>query len=70
MPVMDGVTATEKIRGLEAAAGARRTRIIALTANAMPGDRERCLEVGMDDFLSKPFKKSGLAAALETIVSH
>ncbi len=68
MPVMDGLKATEKIRGLEAAAGWGRTRIIALTANAGPDDRERCLGAGMDDFLSKPFKKSGLAAALESII--
>ncbi len=63
MPVMDGITATKMIREAE---GATETRvpIIALTANVMPGDRERCKAAGMDDFLSKPFKKDEIAACL------
>ena len=68
MPVMDGLKATEKIRGLEASAGAGRTRIIALTANAGPDDRDRCFEAGMDDFLPKPFQRRALAAALASIL--
>jgi len=64
MPVMDGMTATGEIRRREQAPGAARVPIIALTANAMEGDRERCLAVGMDDFLSKPFTQQQLATLL------
>ncbi len=63
MPVMDGLEATKKIREIERHAGGH-VRIVALTANVMPGDRERCLAVGMDDFLTKPFRKSELEAKL------
>jgi two-component system, sensor histidine kinase len=54
MPVMDGVEATRRIRMLDREKG-EYTKIIALTARVMEGDREECLEKGMDDFLSKPF---------------
>ena len=64
IPVMDGVTATVRIRELESERGLARTPILALTANAMQGDRERCLEVGMDDFISKPVRKEKLRAVL------
>jgi CheY-like chemotaxis protein len=64
MPVMDGLTATGEIRRREQTSGAARVPIIALTANAMEGDRERCLAAGMDDFLSKPFTQQQLATLL------
>jgi two-component system sensor histidine kinase/response regulator len=64
MPVMDGLTATGEIRRREQNSGGVRVPIIALTANAMEGDRERCLAAGMDDFLSKPFSQQQLATLL------
>jgi len=63
MPVMNGLAATKKIREIEAHSGGH-VPIIALTANVMPGDSDRCLAAGMDDFLSKPFNKAGLASKL------
>jgi CheY-like chemotaxis protein len=60
MPVMDGFAATRALRGEGVS-----TPIVALTANAMVGDRERCLAAGMDDYISKPLKASELARTLQ-----
>lgn len=68
MPVMDGLEATQQIRQQERLVGGR-TPIIALTANAMSSDREKCLQAGMDDFLSKPFNVQDLLDVLERCAS-
>jgi signal transduction histidine kinase/DNA-binding response OmpR family regulator/HPt (histidine-containing phosphotransfer) domain-containing protein len=64
MPVMDGFTATARMRERERQTHRARIPIIALTANAMEGDRERCLKAGMDDYLSKPFTQQALSDTL------
>jgi two-component system sensor histidine kinase/response regulator len=68
MPEMDGYEATQKIRELETKEPLPRTRIIAMTANAMQGDRELCLAAGMDDYISKPVEMGELKRALQQIV--
>ncbi|MDW8353646.1 MAG: response regulator [Bryobacterales bacterium] len=64
MPEMDGFEATARIRQREQADGRPRTPIVAVTAHALPEDRERCLQAGMDDYLSKPISPLSLAEVL------
>jgi HPt (histidine-containing phosphotransfer) domain-containing protein len=64
MPVADGFEATWQIRAAEAETG-RHVPIIAMTALSMPGDQERCLAAGMDDYLSKPIRRDELEAVVE-----
>jgi CheY-like chemotaxis protein/HPt (histidine-containing phosphotransfer) domain-containing protein len=65
MPEMDGFEATRAIRGGSSGVPNPQVPIIAMTANAMDGDKERCLDAGMSDYLSKPVQLHGLAAMLE-----
>ncbi len=64
MPVLDGYAATRHIRELEARTAARRTPVIAITANTLAGDREKCLAAGMDDYLGKPYSVRDLRPLL------
>jgi two-component system sensor histidine kinase/response regulator len=66
MPVMDGLEATATIRAQEKTSGAHMP-IIAMTAHAMQGDRERCLAAGMDGYVAKPMQAAELAAAIDRL---
>ena len=66
MPIMDGLTAARRIREGEAGTE-RHIPIIALTANAMAGDRERCLDAGMDSYLTKPFRPWDLQRTISEV---
>ncbi|MEZ5667716.1 MAG: response regulator [Alphaproteobacteria bacterium] len=67
MPVMNGYEATRGIRDLERTLGLPPCRIVGLTAHAMEGDRDRCLDAGMDDYLSKPVSPAALRQAVERL---
>lgn len=68
MPGMDGYEVTRQIRALEGSE--KHTPIIAVTANALVGDKEKCIEAGMDDYISKPIKGSDLEIMLEKYLSQ
>jgi len=63
---MDGLDATREIRRREAASGSH-IPIIAMTANAMAGDREACIDAGMDGYVAKPVKRESLYAEIERV---
>lgn len=69
MPEMDGFEATARIRSAASAVLNHDVPIIAMTANAMKEDREKCLEVGMNDYLSKPVRREGLLAAISAVMN-
>jgi two-component system, sensor histidine kinase len=66
MPTMDGFEASRQIRQLEK----RQPVIIAVTANALAGERERCLQAGMDDYLSKPFQAEHLVSVVQKWIAN
>jgi CheY-like chemotaxis protein len=68
MPEMDGLDATRAIRQLEKDRNGH-IPIIAMTANAMAGDREMCIEAGMDGYVSKPVKKEALFSEVERVMA-
>jgi CheY-like chemotaxis protein len=68
MPVLDGLAATQEIRHTESKSGGH-IAIVAMTASAMKGDRERCLEAGMDDYLSKPIRPDELYAMVDSYIA-
>lgn len=69
MPVMDGLTAVTHWRHREAELRRKRVPVIALTANALSGERERCLAAGMDDYLAKPFQRQKLVSMVSDYLS-
>jgi CheY-like chemotaxis protein/HPt (histidine-containing phosphotransfer) domain-containing protein len=70
MPGMDGLETTRHIRDFERRTSRRPAKIIAMTANAMMGDRDKCLRAGMDDYLAKPVRPDALQAAIERVVTR
>jgi CheY-like chemotaxis protein len=67
MPVINGIVATKKIRELEATSNSQ-TPIIAITANALSGDKETCLAAGMNDYISKPFQVEMLVQKMKNLL--
>ena len=69
MPVMGGIEATIAIRDYENSAGIERVPIVALTAHAMLGDKEKCLQAGMNAYVSKPIRRVELVSTLQSLLS-
>lgn len=69
MPVMDGIIATKKIREIESSTN-QHTPIVAITANALAGDKENCLAAGMNDYLSKPFQPDVLINKMKNLLTR
>jgi CheY-like chemotaxis protein len=67
MPLMNGLVAAEKIRALELTTNSH-IPIIAITANAMIGDKEKCLSAGIDDYISKPFQPAALIEKIKKVI--
>jgi CheY-like chemotaxis protein len=67
MPIMNGIIATKKIREIESSSTSH-TPIIAITANALLGDKEECLAAGMDDYISKPFQIEVLIQKMKNLL--
>jgi CheY-like chemotaxis protein len=67
MPVINGISATKKIRELESTSNTQ-TPIIAITANALSGDKETCLAAGMNDYISKPFQVDVLVNKMKVLL--
>ncbi|MFV0521633.1 MAG: response regulator [Mangrovibacterium sp.] len=70
MPIMDGLEATQKIREYENENNCNHTPIIAVTANTLDNDRDKCIQLGMDEFMSKPFNLVNLKEILNQIDIH
>ena len=68
MPVMDGIVATKKIREIESTSD-RHVPIVAVTANALAGDRENCLAAGVDDYIAKPFTTELLVKKMRNLLA-
>lgn len=69
MPVMDGIEATEKIRDYKSGVVNHKVPIIAMTANAMKGDREKCLEAGMDDYIPKQIRMDTVVEVINKFIN-
>jgi CheY-like chemotaxis protein len=70
MPGMSGLEATEHVRANQAEHYDRRPLIVAMTANALSSDRQKCFDVGMDDFVSMPFSKADLMRILKIAIAY
>ncbi len=70
MPVMDGIEATHEILAYEKENGLEHTPVVALTANALPGDREAFLSEGLDEYISKPLKKEDIVKVLKIFLNY